>query len=488
MNSLAKQLNRPIHCRARVLRAGGIFAKDVLRYLPLMLAVIGVLGVGMLLVGVSRQFLSVGLNQFLTTIAYTAGFVVCLEERETGTWEFLGSLPVSRWKILFQKLAAAAVLAVVSIPVTGITMEFVPGLTGELFNVVSWTTRLEPETPYLMLGALLTGVAVGLVMPPNLVAGLLLGPALFYGYLASFQWGVVNRVLPTTFILHPTPYAMAFWSVLMAGVIVFRVARPEWRLVALDWNGVPRLVARSRAGFRRPVLHQLRWVFPVAVAFAAGAIFVVNRVGGSPGSEFLLLTIILGLLLGVSAIAAGERVAHEFQYYHLPVARSQFFRERVWALGWRAVVLGVIGAAGAPFVANNDLVYPGSAICFLLPVCGAFLAFAFALFVRLRLVAVILAVAVLLPWVFASGACTVALAGFPLFGRAELPAYVAWAVLCTVGLPTLVSWLGICRAPLLEQPEGRRAWMAIAVLLVLGAWGTLALLVSPRHLLIMIFG
>jgi hypothetical protein len=294
---------------------------------------------------------------------------------------------------------------------------------------------------------------------------------------------------------------MVAWSVIMALIAIAAVGRREGE-IARSMPAVEAALSTRRQrwwsrkrGFDPPTAHLLR--LPLILTIIAAVILPwfmqVSRSPDAGSQSFLLFPVapLFGALLGTAAVSHGERLRHTFYLYSLPVSRGRLFRKRMGALLAASVVLILVWMTPGRFSLDTmpkDVLVPYAAGA-LLGLSTPATAWLCALLFRVRLFAIIAALTVSIPLGIAAVASLGALLlARPVFGWSEPIVYIAWALLVAVGLPVLASWLAYCRSPLLEQSEGRRALVALVVLPLLAVWGTPLLLVSPQHLLIMIFG
>lgn len=497
--------------RAALFAATGTAGKDVVRFiaLPLGMALIYMVSE---MIAPSLADKSPILSRFrgaelyfrmLAVTAYAIGLVLTFEERETRTWWFLRLLPARPLGLLAHKLLAGVVLLGVYMAAVSAVVAVIPGGWGELTHWLSEPDRVQACVAQTLAG-FATGFALPLVLPPNLVTIVLAGLAALVAFMAlAYTAGGVATggffSAESSYYVGSRGYAvmMVAWSVIMALIAIAAVGRREGEIARSMPAVEVALSTRRRrwwhrdCGFDPPTVHLLR--LPLILTITAAVILPwLMRVWNRDDSEsHALLLFLMAPLLGASAVSHGERLRHTFYLYSLPVSRGHFFRKRMGALLAASVVL--VMAWLTPILLSLlkmpaellGVFVAGAVVC----MSTAVTAWLCALLLRVRLFAIMAALMVSIPFGIAAGASlTSMLFGRPVFGWSEPIVYLAWALLVAVGLPVLASWLAFCRSPLLEQSEGRRALVALIVLPLLAAWGTLLLLVSPQHFFIMIFG
>ncbi|MBX7246663.1 MAG: hypothetical protein K1X53_14295 [Candidatus Sumerlaeaceae bacterium] len=494
-----------------LLRASGIIGKDLLRYWPFP-AFLAVMTWGaILLIMISPQGLrnvelfqaATQFQQMLVVSAYAIGLAVMFEERESKSWMLFRLLPCRPGVILFQKLVAAILL---------LAFYFVCALFlswlqtgGRVYEIsggaISFASALkrggEPEAIMAVVAALVTGLALPLLLPPNLTVVAIAGPASLglFIYAVQFLWG--SPFFPPTRAEGALSITLFIWSVVMFAIMVHRLYKPNFSLS----DEVPELqvvqVANDRVSkkpFDHPVDHHLRYPFLAALVAALFAPLLFEEIEKSEGAFALILMPVLGALIGIAVISDAERVSDRFAMYGLPISRSQIFWPRIRALAGRCAILylaWIFGVIMAGSLSKNSSwqAWSFGLIAFAGLFSAALLGFLFSLFVRLKLVALILTGSLELVWCIAFG--TMLLGGYDEFipiGPGEVPVYIGWALIVMLGLPLLALYLAFCRSYLLETSEGRRGLVLLIVGFFLQVWGATLLVTSPYYLYVVIFG
>ena len=504
--------------RGRVLRSGGLFAKDLLRG---SIVFAGLLLIAALLIsavwvfqlhsdGISMPAL---LSSVLIVGGFTFGFALLYEEFDAGTWRLLRALPLSPGRVVAGKLLAACLLLALFVPVVAVLFRVLPAFLDTFVGMalgrpttlpplpVAAFADLERATPVLVVSALLTGLVAPLVFPRNLLLAVVAGSVVMWGCFRMLGWAVMNSTLTIAGREWIGWGGSAAWVVLM---LVLLFVLPRFRSYTGTASGAAR---RPRSGGVRPsgfrtVAGRLMNVPVCVMLLVMGTMALYGWWSGASRHEFagsrmdtmvaLLLLGVGSVLVGVNALDEDERHLPRHQVYHLPVSRSRLILARAGALLWRLGLLAVVGLAAGRFAywpqlnGHQDLV-PGIVVVLLI-LAGGMLGFAMRPFVRLRLLTGLTAMATLVPWIVAGWVGVTVLRHQPAFHGAEVWAHAGWLALVMVLVPLALAWTALAGSRLCEQPERRRNLsVAVAVLLLL-SWGVILLFSSPQYLLVALIG
>lgn len=489
---------------AALFAATGILGKDLVRYLPVQLTVtlLGLAACYLVpyLTLIRRGYLpgsgpdaNAGrLAGIMAAIALAAGLAASTEEEESRSRQFLETLPCPRRGVVLAKIVAALLHTLAGGILTFLALTVAAGSTawftiafsgGQLWHL--GTVPFDGLSVILlvmacMLTSLAAGTLLGSVVPAGTATVLVCGCAMWgtHAMAESRGMGLTDqRVMWVSLGAWTFAAALAYplaWS-------VSRDRPPsdgqtEW-LWFVDVLRRPLRRIRLRP---RIAAHMLAPVTLGILVLAAGVAWHGLAKPNMVSELAAILYVFCGPLIGVCAWTRSERERSRGLVHSLPLSRGQFYAARMRAVVFYSLVAGIGG--GLLLQAGGARTFMGPILDFpVATVVGAVVAAILMLFVRMKLVTMLLSLMLTLPW-SVTAAIVIGTIRNQNSWSPSLPMGI-WCLGVSVALPWLVGYVAFARSNLLEQTEGQRALVLMLVLPWLLVWGCGLMVLAPAYLL-----
>lgn len=468
--------------------------------------------------------------------AFVVGIAMADDEEESSTRRFLDQLPARGYRHALAKLASGALLVVCGTLCAWLLLDLTVGmprsLTQNLVHPLEYNLDIKRLTPtqvawitlLLPLSQLLAGLGAG-ALARNLTLAVsvgILGQLAAYGLLLTLAEGVYGSNVETN-VLFLLGYGvvislLGLWALLAA----YRYPRQGSPVLAWPkWSTArsTRISEHRSAVWSRwvPAWHPLRsylWIAAPLVFLSYPFFTWLEETRGKEDELWILQTLILlavaGNLFGSLLFTTSEHDATRFQGYALPLRRERILGRKLLMLAedmavlWLMIVGGVLLAASVSLSLGSSwlstvLIYGWQEIrhdgallvfvpeLFVFSLVLSLLVSLFTLFLRMRLIAMVLGSGLCAIWFYVAAASILTGPDLPGRGLTDLVIKMLWTAVVGLGLPLLALFLSFCRSPLLESSPTRRGLAGLALAAFLLVWGTFLLTLSPMDLFRILF-